>query len=300
MGFLNLLPSKVAMVYTMTTLLSHTFGAVLGARDDAGRMLDLTPADPATSTNNSSNATKSPGPFPVCTEANGPFAPFCLPHNGQDMVVDATYYVTWNADYYDLNATTTIELRYPNSSQGDSAYTSEKTENSYGYITLHMEKEWLQGKPSHELTLYIVEVGPSSNQTASVQQGPPIALHKRPPEHYKPPPRLPPSKLALYVGVPVSMAVVLGIVGGLYFGMRDSRRIGLGNIMGSCRKGYGIGKSKSQRVNSSATTALSDPEEMMALRRYTDDYESKETKDAGRSSSDVFTNDLTKLKSWAS
>lgn len=248
MGYLNLLPSKIAMVYTTTALLGYALSAALVPRD-TGPMLDLAPADPATGMK-TSNATQSPGPFPVCAETNGPFAPFCLPHHGQDMVVDATYYVTWNADYYDLNATTTIELRYPNSSQGDSAYTSEKTENSYGYITLHMEHEWLQGKPRNPLTLYMIELDPTSNQRASVQQGPTIVLHKRPPEHYKPPPRLPPSKLALYVGVPVCLAVVFGIVGGLYFGMRDSRRIGLGNVMGTRRKGYGIGKSKGQRISS--------------------------------------------------
>lgn len=296
MGYLDFLPSRAATALTMAALLGHTLGAALDPRG-AGTMLDLAPAVPDTGLKINSNSTQSPGPFPVCTEINGPFAPFCLPHDGQDMVVDATYYVTWNSDYFDLNATATIELRYPNVSQGDSAFTSERTENSYGYIALHMEQRWLQEKPRNPLTFYIIEMDSSSNERASVQQGPTIMLHKRPPEHYKPPPRLPPSKLALCVGIPVSLAVVLGIVGGLYFGMRESRRIGLGNVMGSCGRGYGVAQSKSQRVNGGrGRAAYNDSRE---IARYSDDAGEGEDKDVGRASSGAFTNKLTKLKSWS-
>lgn len=56
----------------------------------------------------------------------GPFAPFCLPQDGANVVVDATYYITWNADFYPLNASITIEMRYSNSTARDSAFTSEK------------------------------------------------------------------------------------------------------------------------------------------------------------------------------
>lgn len=115
---------------------------------------------PSQELRNNTDISSFSGDFPICTDLNGPIAPFCLPKDGADVTADATYYVTWNADFYPLNATITIELRYANSSQGDSAFTSEKTDNSYGYISLPMQKEWLQGKPYNALTLYIIELDP--------------------------------------------------------------------------------------------------------------------------------------------
>lgn len=244
-----------------------------------------------------SNSTQSAGPFPVCTDINTAYSPFCLPHHLEDVVTDATYYVTWNPDYYDLNATITIELRYPNSTQGDSAFTSAKTANSYGYIPLHMQSEWLQGRKRNSLTLYIIELDSTSNRRASVLQGPTITLHPRPTEHYKPPPQLPFNKRALAIGLPVGLAAVVLIVGGLYFGMRESRRIRVGNAMGSRGKGYGVGQSKNERL---AGEAVRESRELTELRKYSDSTEtdSSESKDLERASSDVFTNELTRLKSW--
>lgn len=215
------------------------------------------------------------------------------------MIVDATYYVTWNADFYPLNATITIELRYPSSSQGDSAYTSEKTDNSYGYIPLHMQKEWLQGKKHNSLTLYIIELDSTSGQRASVRQGPTIILHPKPTQHYKPSPPLAFNKTALFIGLPASLAVAVGIVAGLYFGMRDRRKIGLGSVMGSRGKGYGTGKSKDERLNRVGETTFRDSDELSTLRKYSDDTAGSEGKDLERTSSRAFTHELLRLKSWS-
>ena len=186
--------------------------------------------------------------FPICTDLDTPLVPFCLPHDGADVFVDATYYVTWNADFYPLNATITIELRYSDSTEGDSAFTSARVDNSYGYVPIHMSGEWLQGKSQNALTLYIIELEPASDRRASAQQGPTITLHTKPMERYRHPPPLPFNKVALYIGLPVSLGVVITVVAGLFFGMRESRRIGIGNIMGSRGKGYGIRKSKFERL----------------------------------------------------
>lgn len=276
---------------------------VLTSVDEA--MVD---SDVATSANTAASKTvsmintTSPGAFPVCTEFNGTFAPFCLPHNEEELIVDATYYVTWNADYYPLNATITIELRYPSSSNGDSAYTSERTENSYGYIPLHMERAWLQGKPRNSLTLYIIELDATSDRRASIRQGPTVTLHPQPPQHYKPTPRLAFNKFALMIGLPLSLCVVVGIVGGLYFGMRDTRKIGLGNIMGSSGRngnGYGAGKSRDQRLNRKRQREFRDPDELSTLKKFSDDIESSGSKDLERSASRPFTHELWRLKSWS-
>ncbi|THC95612.1 hypothetical protein EYZ11_004927 [Aspergillus tanneri] len=230
-----------------------------------------------------------PGDFPICTDTKGEFAPFCLPQNGTDVIVDATYYVTWNADFYPLNATITIELRFSDSTAGDSAFTSEKTGNSYGYIPLHMREDWLQGKSQNELTLYIIELDLKSDRRANAQQGPTVTLRRKPVEHHKPSPQLPFNRLALYIGLPVSLAVVIAVVAGLFFGMQERRKIGLGNVMGSRGSGYGVGKSRDQRLRHNKKE----------LRRVDEDIsESALYNDLERTASYVFNRDDSKLKSW--
>ncbi|RAH71604.1 DUF4448 domain-containing protein [Aspergillus aculeatinus CBS 121060] len=247
----------------------------------------------------------SPNDFPICTDLNGPFRPFCLPKDGTEVTVDATYYVTWNADFYPLNAIITIELRYLNSSEGDSAYTSERIDNSYGYTHIHMREDWLQGKQRNALTLYIIELDAVSDKRASIRQGPTVLLHIRPTEHRKPSPQLSFNRLALYIGLPVSLGVVVLVVAGLYFGMRESRRIDLGNIIGSRDKGYGIAKSKEQRLGSKAGNR-EESETSSGFGRYTDDIDTSMSQilqpehhgDLEQSASFAFRRDSSKLRSW--
>lgn len=80
---------------------------------------------PSIDTRGETSAPSSVGDFLICTTADAPFLPFCLPQNGTDIMVDADYYVTWNSDYYPLNATITIELRYSNSSLRFGVYLGE-------------------------------------------------------------------------------------------------------------------------------------------------------------------------------
>jgi len=261
------------------------------------------------STASATNTTSPPssGEFPVCRDFGLPFSPFCLPKDGANVTVDSTYYVTWNADYYPINATITIELRYSDTSEGDSAYTSEKTENSYGYIPLKMNKDWLQGKSRNKLTLYIIENDPASDQRASARQGPTIELVPRPVEHYKPPPPTPFNKLGLIIGLPVSLGVVLLVVAGLFFGMRKNRRIGLGNVMGSRNGGYGIRQSKIRRLGGGKRKGAPRLGELDGFERYTDYPEggSVERVDTDlfnemeRTRGRVFKQEISKLKSWS-
>ncbi|RAH58078.1 hypothetical protein BO85DRAFT_449182 [Aspergillus piperis CBS 112811] len=187
----------------------------------------------------------TPGDFPICRDPHGAARPFCLPENGANVTVGGTYYITWDADFYPLNATITIELRYTDSIEGDSTFTSDKTDNSYGYTHIHMQQEWLQGKQQNPLTLYIIELDSVSDKRASARRGPTVVLHPKPVQHRLFPRPTSFNKLGLYIGLPVSLSVVILVVAGLYFGMRDSRRIDLGNIGGP---GYGIRKSKGQRL----------------------------------------------------
>ncbi|RHZ72177.1 hypothetical protein CDV55_104932 [Aspergillus turcosus] len=291
----------------VATLMGHGLGAALGRRANSSipRASTLLNEPSSQESRNTTNTPSSPGDFPICTDLKGPIAPFCLPKDGTEVTVDGTYYVTWNADFYPLNATITIELRYANSSQGDSAFTSDKTGNSYGYISLPMQKEWLQGKSYNALTLYIIELDPTSGSRASARQGPTVILHPKPIEHYKPSPQIPFNRTALYIGLPVSLAVVIAVVAGLAYGMRKSRRTGLRDAVSARGRGYGIGKSKNQRLGNKRVNG---PDSFAALNKYREDsgegfseFEgSEKSHGLERSGSFACRQEVSRLKTWSS
>ncbi|KAL4953145.1 hypothetical protein BDW69DRAFT_166068 [Aspergillus filifer] len=276
---------------------SFDFGTSLSNVSSSEHNATATPANPPNRF--------SAGDFPVCTDLEGPFVPFCLPEDGADVQVDTTYYVTWNADFYPLNATITIELRYLDSLEGSSAFTSEKTDNSYGYIPLHMSKEWLQGKQNNTLTLYIIELDSTLDRRASAREGPTIRLHPKPVEHYKPspPPRF--NKLALCIGLPVTLAVVIVVVVTLVFSMRKSRETIISSAFWNARRRYGGSKSRPQRLKSDSKE--SNGSAGSAAKSHTHDVEAgllegtgaeRYNQDLERGGSFPFRRDVSRLKSW--
>ena len=75
-----------------------------------------------------------------------------------------------------------------------------------------------------------------------------FTLENEPPHHYPPPPKNKLEKSGLYIGLPLGLAFVALVVVGLFVGMRKNRTIGIGNVMGRRGKGYGVGKSRRQRL----------------------------------------------------
>lgn len=207
--------------------------------------------------------------------------------------------MTWDADFYPLNSTITIEINYANASDnksGISAYSSPKVENRYGYVIVEMQKEWLQGKNSNNLTFYMVEGDPASEEKAKNVRGPTVKLTEKPKEHLKAPPKTPPpDKLGLVIGLPVGLAIFIVVLGGLMFGMKAHRRIGLGNVMGR-RRGYAkigsVGRRRRERDG-------------IQLERYKDDPNQgtindlfEVNQDSRRAAGDAFREDVRSLKSW--
>lgn len=216
--------------------------------------------------------------------------------------------VTWDADAFPINSTITVGLNYVNTPDhgGKSAYTSPPKENSYGFVTVTMDKAWLQGQSRNNLTVYIVQFDPASSQRVNPVGGPVISLINKPPTHYPPPPPTPvPHKLGLLIGLPLGLAVIFLIACGLCFGMRQHRRIGLGNIMGSGNKGYGSAKSKIERLGgkrrNNGAIRLG---ELDGPSRYADEpqnltrNESETYNDMQRSEGNVFRAEIARLKSW--
>ncbi|KAF2800502.1 hypothetical protein K505DRAFT_190800, partial [Melanomma pulvis-pyrius CBS 109.77] len=174
--------------------------------------------------------------------------PFCLPSNESTLFYDKTYYATWDPLSFPTNSTVVVQIQLSNDTT-QQVWSSGKTDNSWGFVAVETKKEWMQGYSMYNLTFHLLNYEPAApERAASTLDGPVITLTNEPPNHYKAPPfNKVPNKEGLLIGLPVTLGFLLIVIVGLYFGMRKHRTIGLGNIMGR-RRGYGVGKSKRQRL----------------------------------------------------
>ena len=164
--------------------------------------------------------------------------------------------MTWDPDYYPINSSITIELNYANvsSAAGLSACMSPKVPNSYGYVTITIDDDWLQGKARNNLTLYIVDDDPVVDQRANIVDGPAISLVHEPAQHYTPPPPTKaPNRLGLVLGLPIGLGFFAIILCGLCIGMRKHRKIGLTNVTGGKIRRYTDQRSRIERLGGSRT-----------------------------------------------
>ncbi|EDO03654.1 hypothetical protein SS1G_06135 [Sclerotinia sclerotiorum 1980 UF-70] len=186
------------------------------------------------------------GAFEICHNLKGKFAPFCKPDNGSNVYVDETYYVTWDTEYLTgSNNSVFIQANYVNASGGGvQAFQSILTSNSLGFIAWTIDKAWLKGMNSNNITLFIT----STQKTAiSSIQGPTLMVTTSPaPEPYRQPPSRAPHGASLYIALPTVLAFIVLVIGGTYYCNRKHRTIGMGSVMGR-RKGYGTG-SRRQRM----------------------------------------------------
>jgi len=156
--------------------------------------------------------------------------------------------VTWDRTYFaEKNASVQIVANYVNSSLGGQvAYTSSPVGADTGYITWTVLKDWMEGQYSNNITLFINALHPIAGESASLQ-GPTLMITNKPAQYYQQPKTPVPKGQSLYIALPsVFVFILLCVCGGFIFN-RKHRKIGLGNIMGR-RNGYGVGKSRSQRL----------------------------------------------------
>jgi hypothetical protein len=160
-----------------------------------------------------------------------------------------TFAVTWDTSFFtEENATIQILANYVNASGGGlQAYHSDFTVNNRGFISWTIDSSWLKGQSSQNVTLIIVPWNPTISEPVSAT-GPVVMITNSPaPEPYRQPMTKAPKGASLYIALPTVFAFVLICVCGGFILNRRHRKIGLGNIMGR-RKGYGVGKSRSQRL----------------------------------------------------
>lgn len=159
-----------------------------------------------------------------------------------------TTLVTWDTTYLsDQNSSIVIQGDYVNATGGgEQAFHSQFTPNAVGSIALTIDKDWLQGRFSNNITLFFFPVNPSFDEPIRVT-GPTLMVTNRKAEVYHQEPAKPPKGQSLYIALPTVFGFILVCVVGGFFWNRKHRKIGLGNVMGRNR-GYGTGKSRAQRT----------------------------------------------------
>ncbi|KAI5304214.1 hypothetical protein KEM56_006732 [Ascosphaera pollenicola] len=175
-----------------------------------------------------------------------PGAPFCLPTQNMTWRVGEVYDVTWDVDLLPQNSTVEIHVDFTETPDdgGVTAFTTEKTESSYGFVKIKTDKKWLQGKKGgNDLILTMVANSPKAGKRAKTFPGPQISLKKKPKKKKSPHRSTPPSQHDLLVGLPLTMAVLIAILIVLFYGMKKHREFNMG---------YLTKRSKDRRRNKAA------------------------------------------------
>src|ERR1700760_413842 len=115
-----------------------------------------------------------------------------------------------------------------------------------GFTTVTIDKSWLDNGNIVNYTLvwdyFSSDINGQKHSAYNVTLAPQPVTHLP-----APPPTKLPNKESLIIALPIVLGFFFFVAIGLCIGMRGTRRIGLGNIMGR-KKGYGTGKSRSQRM----------------------------------------------------
>lgn len=157
--------------------------------------------------------------------------------------------VTWDQTYLsEGNISVSIQGDYVNATGGGpQAFNTDFIPNSAGLVSLTIDKEWLKGQSSNNVTLYFYSLSTNFNDDFNRVRGPTLMVTNRPSDVYHQEPAKAPKGKDLYIALPTVFGFILLCLVGGFFWNRKHRKIGLGNVMGR-KTGYGTGKSKTQRM----------------------------------------------------
>ncbi|CAK7226315.1 hypothetical protein SCUCBS95973_006160 [Sporothrix curviconia] len=202
-------------------------------------------------------ATNGAGSFPVCSNVDGDLAPFCAPSNGSTLNPGATYYVTWDASYFAKAPNTTVIItgNFFNETTGavtTQAFSSTTLAAAWSFYAWNVDANLLNR--NIRVSLSYIASGNSSVHVIG-----PIVTVANPPPYVQPAAKAP-TGAALYIGLPCILGFIALMVIGTCIWNRRTRRIGVGNVSSRSRfgklgeltmgrsRGYGVGKSRRQRV----------------------------------------------------
>lgn len=183
------------------------------------------------------------GAFALCKNPDSEFTPFCEPKNNATIYPNHIRYVTWDPTFFKSNSTLRLVGFY---NETEEAFSSDLMPAGWGFYQWKVSDELYKkpAKDSVNITLRIASLPAGS--TVNWIQGPTVLVTPSPaPPMHK---ATPPQGAALYIALPTVLGFVILVIVGTYLWNRKARRIGLGNIMSRGRNGYGVGKSRRQRM----------------------------------------------------
>lgn len=190
--------------------------------------------------------TDGSGAFAVCHNLDGPFAPFCDPQNNATLYPDATYYVKWDPHFFNSTNTTVRLAGFYNANDTDEAFSSDPMAAGWGFYRWPITANLYQSKHKSAVNITLRIAALPAGSAAKWFPGP--VVHVMPSPTPLQEPTKAPSGPALYIGLPTVLGfVALCVVGGCIWNAKK-RRIGLGNVMSRGRHGYGVAKSRRQRI----------------------------------------------------
>ncbi|KAL0935035.1 uncharacterized protein CTRU02_209626 [Colletotrichum truncatum] len=193
------------------------------------------------------------GAFAPCNNTDGDFAPFCDPAKDSVLYTDTTYYVTWDSSALIKGNQTDVRVKIKgkevNGTTVGEVVFNKDTDSSqlaaYGYYAWTANSNLIprgQSNTTIELLMQYTINGVAQKDIT----GPQVLVAKRPSFH--PEGAKVPKGAELYIALPTVFGfLIICLIGGCLWN-RSTRKIGLGNIMSRSRHGYGVGKSRAQRL----------------------------------------------------
>ncbi|KAK3393583.1 hypothetical protein B0H63DRAFT_20602 [Podospora didyma] len=193
-------------------------------------------------------ATSGAGSFAVCKNKDGEFKPFCLPVNAANINPGVVKFITWDPSVFGSTNTTVKVIGSYGNNITDQAFSSDNMVAGWGFYQWSVVDTLISTKGGNNvnITLHIAAL-PVGAALANWYTGPTVQVAYIPgPEARKSPT---PTGPALYIALPTVLGFVAIMILGTCYWNRRARRIGLGNIMSRAgRHGYGVGKSRRQRM----------------------------------------------------
>jgi hypothetical protein len=152
--------------------------------------------------------------------------------------------VTWDPSFFKTSNTTIRVVGFYN--ETEEAFSSDLISAGWGFYQWRVDSELYKkpGKDAVNITLRIASL--PLGATVTWVAGPTVVVTPSPsPEPTKSPV---PKGEALYIALPTVLGFVVLMVVGTCIWNRKHRKINIGNVMGRGRGGYGVGKSRRQRL----------------------------------------------------
>ncbi|KAI5462128.1 hypothetical protein BGZ63DRAFT_354292 [Mariannaea sp. PMI_226] len=185
------------------------------------------------------------GAFSRCHNKDGTNAPLCAPAADSTLLVDSTYYITWDPDYFpnsDLKGRNgsyevSIRLDYFNTTSHELIKEEHfpASNASWGFYPFYVDKKYLHGYKEHNFTLSLYKQTSDSTTKTNVTA---IWVQLAKATLPAPTPTPAPKGHTLTIALPaVFGSILLLLIGGCLWN-RQTRRISIGNIMSRSRHGY--------------------------------------------------------------